>query len=302
MKLAFAGTPDFAVTILESLFAREKEFEVVRIFSQPARAKGRGLRFEPSPVETLARARGVPVETPTRWDAAATAALRESAAEILVTAAYGIILPRDARESTRLDAINVHASLLPRWRGAAPIQRAIESGDSTTGITIFRLDDGVDTGPVYAKRETPIGANENAEQLTDRLALLASKFLIETLRGIASGTLKAIPQTNDGATRAKKLKKEEGSLAWTDPAETILRKVRAFQPWPGVTIDGVRIVAASAWKGDGPPGTVLSVEPLVVASNGGAILLEFVQRSGGRPMTGDDYARGRRLAAGDRFA
>ncbi|MEK8022188.1 MAG: methionyl-tRNA formyltransferase [Candidatus Hydrogenedentota bacterium] len=307
MKIVFAGTPEFASVILQELLDHDDAFELTGVLSQPARPRGRGLHVEPSEVERLARERSLPLATPAAWNQDASDALASWAPDILVTAAYGMILPREAFSAPPLGAINVHASLLPRWRGAAPIQRAIEAGDPATGISIFQIGEGVDTGPVYARASTPIEPDETSADLSRRLAALGAELLPETLKGISSGALRAEAQSAEGVTRARKLRKVEGHLSWSEPASVIHRKWRAYHPWPGVTIGDIKLIEIerTSPENDGEggheehPGEILSVSPLLVASSHGSLRLNLVQRSGGRVMNGADYANGRRLAVGD---
>ncbi len=299
MKIAFAGTPAFAARVLSSLLA--PPFEIVRVYAQPARPKGRGLEVVPSPVETLARGRSLPVSTPSSWDPDTARDLASSGARVLVTAAYGLILPRDVLDACPLGAVNVHASLLPRWRGAAPVQRALEAGDTETGITIFRLDEGVDTGPVLAMERIVIGADETASELLERLGELAASLLPRVLADAGAGRIEPRPQDSSLATRARKLAKEDGLLDWSLPAARIHAAFRAFQPWPGVSIGGVKILSCRVVEGRGRPGEILSVSPLVVATAEGALRLDRVQAPGRAPVAGEAYANGRRLAPGGDF-
>lgn len=298
MNVLYAGTPAFAAAVLESLL-EQPDMKVVGVLSQPARPQGRGLKETASPVAALAEKAGTPLATPARWSEETTAWVREKNADCLVTVAYGLLVPEPALAATRLGALNVHASLLPRWRGAAPIQRAIESGDAETGISIFVLEKTLDTGPLLAVETLAIGPAETAATLHDRLASLAARLLPETLRSYADGKVAPSPQDESRATHAPKLRKEEGRLAWHLPAIEIERKCRAFQPWPGVTVAGIRLHTVALAPGDGEPGRVLDVDPLVVATGSGALRLDRVQRAGGRPMTGAELARGLRLRRGD---
>lgn len=290
MKIVFAGTPPFAATILAGLAAR-REFEILRVLTQPAKPKGRGLKSESSAVEHFARERGIEIATPSKNEVAGVI----SDCDCLVTAAYGIIVPPNALTVPRLGALNVHASLLPRWRGPAPVQRAIESGDTVTGITIFKLDAGIDSGPILQMMELDIGPAETAPELLDRLAALAAEILPPTLLELDAKHLIPVPQKDERATRAPKLKKEEGRLDWSLDAGTIYRKFRAFFPWPGVTIEDLKFIDVRPAMDHGVPGEIISRDPFIVACGGGALELRKVQRPGGKVVSGADYARGARL-------
>jgi len=298
MNVLYAGTPDFAATVLAAL-VDQTDMKVAGVLSQPARPRGRGLQPKASAVASLAMRAGLPLATPERWTGETTSWVRDKQADCLVTVAYGLLVPEPAFGATRLGALNVHASLLPRWRGAAPIQRAIEAGDTETGISIFVLERTLDTGPVLASEALAIGEAENAATLHDRLATHAARFLPEVLRRFVRGELTPAPQDAARATCAAKLRKEEGQLAWNLPAAEIERKCRAYHPWPGVTVAGIKLHAVTLVAGDGDPGRVLDADPLVVAAGKGALRIERAQRAGGRPMTGAELARGLRLRRGD---
>jgi methionyl-tRNA formyltransferase len=300
LRIVFAGTPDFGARQLEALLAAEGHgIEVVGVLSQPARPRGRGLAVAPSPVMERALGLGLPLASPARWDDDTSSWLKERRADLLVTAAYGLILPAEALTLSRLGAINVHASLLPRWRGAAPVQRAIEAGDARTGITIFIIEPALDSGPILAMAPLAIEENETAPSLLARLAAIAGPFLVETIVAYASGRIVPRPQSAEGMTRAPRLRKEEGILHWSDPAGTILKRCRAFDPWPGVTIGGLKLLALASAEGRGEPGEILSSRPLVVACGTGALRLDRLQPAGKKPMGGADYVNGRRLAVGE---
>jgi len=220
---------------------------------------------------------------------------------VAVVAAYGLILPKPILEAPRLGCLNVHASLLPRWRGAAPIQRAILEGDEKTGVTIMQMDAGLDTGPMLLTEDTPIRADDTGRTLHDRLAEIGAWLILRALDGVASGSLKATPQPNEGVTYAKKLERDEARLDWRQPASRLARLVRAFDPWPGAFLEhkGERIKAwgAEAVKGSGPPGTVLD-DGLTVACGDGALRLTRLQRAGGKPMEATAFLRGHPIASG----
>lgn len=308
LRVVYCGTPDFAVPALEAL-ARLDEIggetlELVAAYTQPDRPSGRGKKLTASPVKQAALELGLPVEQPLNLkDEAAQARLAEHRPDLLVVAAYGLILPPAVLEMPRLGAINIHASLLPRWRGAAPINRAIEAGDAETGITIMQMEAGLDTGPMWLKRIEPIHPEDTAATLHDRLAPLGAQALIEALPAIIRGEGAPEPQDDAQACYAAKLAKPEAKVDWREPAELIERRVRAFNPWPvaQTTLDGepLRLWGARVAEGreGATPGEVieLSADGLVVQTGSGALELTRVQRAGGRPIAAADFARGRDL-------
>ena len=295
LRLAFMGTPDFAVPSLEAL--RTAGHDIACVYSQPPRPAGRGHRPQPSPVQAAAEAAGIPVRVPPRFDAAAIAEFAALGLDAAIVAAYGLILPKAVLAAPRLGCLNVHASLLPRWRGAAPIQRAILAGDRETGITIMQMDEGLDTGAMLAKEAVPITPRTTAQQLHDRLAALGARLLVETLAGVALGRVAPRPQPAAGATYAKKLKREEGALDWRRPAIELERAVRAFDPWPGTWFehgpDRILVLAAELADGrpDAAPGTVLD-DRLAIACGVGALRPLMLQRAGRAPQEVDAFLRG----------
>jgi len=301
MRIVFAGTPEFAVPSLRAAAARG---EVVGVYTQPDRPAGRGRGLQPSPVKLEAVQRGLPVFQPeTLRNEAAREALRALEPDLVVVVAYGLLLPQAVLDIPRHGCWNVHASLLPRWRGAAPIQRAIEAGDAETGVCLMQMEKGLDTGPVLLSRRTPIGAGETAGELHDRLAALGAEVLADGLGLLRAGIRPvAVPQPDQGATYARKLEKAEAKLDWSQPADALARKVRAFQPWPvaEARLDGerVRIHAAEALPlaHDAAPGTVLLArrEGIDVACGEGALRVTRLQREGGRPIAVADYLNARR--------
>ena len=307
LRLAFMGTPDFAVPALDAL--AEAGHEIAAVYSQPPRPAGRGQRERPSPVQALAQARGWPVRTPTSLKTeAARRAFEELELDAAVVAAYGLILPAAILQAPRLGCLNIHASLLPRWRGAAPIQRAILAGDRSTGISIMQMDEGLDTGPVLLQESLAIGAQTNAQDLHDALAALGGRLIVEALEGRRSGRLTAEAQPEAGATYAAKLEKPEGRLDWTETAAELDRRVRAFTPWPGaffdVSQDGkserIKVLEAEPLPDGGEPGRVLDQAP-TIACGAGALRLLRVQRAGRGAMTAEAFLRGFTLPTGSRL-
>ena len=303
MRLVFAGTPRFAVPALEALAAAGHELAAV--LTQPDRPAGRGLAAAAGPVKQVAQRRGVPVlQPPTLKDAAVQARLADLAPDALVVAAYGLILPQAVLDIPRLGALNIHASLLPRWRGAAPIERALLAGDPVTGVCIMQMDAGLDTGPVLLRDELPIASEDTAGTLHDKLAALGARLIVAAL---ASGALRPTPQPTEGVTYAAKIEKHETRLEWSRSANEVERQVRAFNPAPGA---GARMRGAELklWRATvvearGAPGAVLAAgaDGISVACGDGALRLEELQRAGGRRLPAAAFLRGFPLAPGDRF-
>jgi len=298
------GTPAFAATALAAI--ADAGHDVACAYSQPPRPAGRGHRETRSEVHELAAARGIPVRTPARLrDPAEHAAFAALDADIAVVAAYGLILPRPVLDAPRHGCINIHASLLPRWRGAAPIQRAILAGDRETGVCIMRMEEGLDTGPVLLRAAMPIGDEATAGTLHDALAALGARLVVEALRGVAAGTLRAEPQPEAGVTYASKIAKEEARLGWTRPATELARAVRGFNPFPGAFFElggeRIRVLAARAEPGRGEPGTALD-DALLVACGEGALRALVVQRAGRAAMDAADFLRGRAVPTGTRLS
>jgi methionyl-tRNA formyltransferase len=282
MRLVFMGTPAFAVPTLEWLI--EAGHDIAAVYTQPPRPAGRGRKLRSSPVQQLAEARGIAVLCPERLrdpaDQAAFAALEADAA---VVVAYGLILPKAILDAPRLGCINLHASLLPRWRGAAPIQRAVMAGDPETGVCAMLMEPGLDTGPVLACAATPIGETETAGALADRLAHLGAPLVGQALEGLAAGTLAPVPQPEAGVVYAHKIDKAEAKIDWSRPAAEIAALIRGLNPAPGAFthLGGERrkVWAATPVGGDGAPGTTLD-DVLTVACGHGALQLDRVQREG----------------------
>jgi methionyl-tRNA formyltransferase len=307
MKLAFLGTSDFAVPALSALV--DAGHEVIAVYTRAPKPAGRGQQERRTPVHELALALALPVHTPKSLksdeEAQAFEALDLDAA---VVVAYGHILPRRFLEAPILGCINIHGSLLPRWRGAAPIHRAILAGDAETGVTTMRMDEGLDTGPMLLAERTPISAADTAETVHDRLAELGARLIVSTLDGLVTKSLEPVPQSEAGVTYAHKLGKEEGALDWRRPAAELERKVRAFHPWPGTWFDVVtengseriKVLAAGLTLAGGAPGTVSVGRdgfPVVACGIGGLKLLKL-QRAGKSAQSADAFLRGFALAAG----
>jgi len=300
LRIVFAGTPEFAVPCLRAASARG---EVIAVYTQPDRPAGRGRQLTPSPVKVEATTRRLPVFQPENFRSADTRdALRALQPDLMVVVAYGLILPQSVLDIPRYGCWNVHASLLPRWRGAAPIQRAIEAGDRETGVDLMQMEKGLDTGPVLLELRSPIAADDTGGSLHDRLSLLAAEVLTEGLNRLRAGTAAVPrPQSNDGATYARKIEKTEAVLDWTQSAETLANKVRAFHPWPiceaVVGNERLRIHSAHALplSHHAAPGTLLGCtrDGIDVACGDGALRLLRVQRAGGRPVSTADYLHAR---------
>ncbi|HTL14411.1 MAG TPA: methionyl-tRNA formyltransferase [Thermomonas sp.] len=301
MRIVFAGTPEFAVPCLRAAASRG---EVVAVYTQPDRPAGRGRGLTPSPVKLEAVQRGIPVYQPEHFRSTESrAALRALKPDVMVVVAYGLILPQSVLDIPEHGCWNVHASLLPRWRGAAPIQRAIEAGDTRTGVCLMRMEKGLDTGPVLLAQALDIGPEETGGQLHDRLAELGAKVLSDAL-GLLRATIQlpAHPQPAEGVTYARKLDKAEARLDWSQPATALANKVRAFNPWPVAEAqlagERVRIHAAVALEEAhaAAPGTVLRAgrEGIDIACGEGALRLRTLQRDGGRPVSAQDYLNARR--------
>lgn len=306
MRIVFAGTPEFAERALVGLIAAGHEITLV--LTQPDRPAGRGLRAMQSPVKRLAVSRQIPVDQPMSLKAPEPAARVAAASpEVIVVAAYGLILPSPLLDLAPFGAINIHASLLPRWRGAAPIQRAIMACDTQTGITIMQMDSGLDTGPMLMRRAIPIAPADDAGSVHDKLAALGAEMIVETLAGILAGRLQAIPQPDTGVSYAQKLRKEDATIDWLRPAEELSCLVRAMRPAPGAVseLGGelLKIWDAQARDGAGPPGQVVGIDAsgITVACGRGALLVRRLQRPGGKPLDAAEFLRGRPIAVGERL-
>jgi methionyl-tRNA formyltransferase len=297
------GTAGFALPSLRALAGGP--YEVVAVYTQPARAAGRGLKARPSPVHSAATGLGLLVRTPESLkDPAAQEAFADLGADLAVVAAYGLILPKAILETPRLGCINLHASLLPRWRGAAPIQRALLAGDTETGVTVIQMEPSLDTGPILAMERVRITPEATAASLHDALAELAARMVGPTIDDLASGRAAPRPQPQEGVTYASKIDKSEARLDWSRPAAFLERQLRALNPSPGcwTEFDGERLLVLEGElaAGAGAPGEILD-DRLTVACADGALRLTRVQRAGGKPMTADAFLRGFHLPVGARL-
>jgi len=306
LTLAFFGTPEYSVRALDALVAAGHR--IARVYTQPPRAAGRGQEEQPTPVKRRAAELGLPVVHPTSLkDQAVQDEFAALGVDAGVVVAYGLILPRAILDAPRLGCLNIHASLLPRWRGAAPIQRAILAGDRETGVTIMQMDAGLDTGAMLLREAIPIERHDTGGSLHDKLAALGSRLIVEALARLAAGTLAATPQPAEGVTYAAKIERAETRLDWLKPAPDLARVVRAFAPAPGAWFalpaithalpERVRVLEAEVVAGNGTPGIVLD-DRLAVACGQGALRPLVVQRGGKGAMSADAFLRGRKVAAG----
>jgi len=298
MRIVFMGTPEFSVPVLDALIAAGHE--IAAVYCQPPRPAGRGKKDRPTPVHARAEELGLEVRHPVSLrNAEAQAEFAALNADIGVVVAYGLILPQAILDAPVHGCLNIHASLLPRWRGAAPIHRAIMAGDAETGVCIMQMDAGLDTGDVVLRREISIGATETTAELHDRLSVLGSAAIVDALAQLPA--LKRVPQPEDGVTYAEKIDKSEAKIDWTAPAEEVDRKIRGLSPFPGAwtEIDGqrVKLLASQLAEGQGAAGTVLD-DALTVACGQGAVQLLRLQRAGKGAQDADIFLRGFPLSAG----
>lgn len=299
MRIVFAGTPEFAAEHLKALLA--SSHEIVAVYTQPDRPAGRGQKLMPSPVKQLAVDNAIPVlQPPTLRNPEAQAELAALKPDLMVVVAYGLILPQVVLDIPRLGCINSHASLLPRWRGAAPIQRAVQAGDAKSGVTVMRMEAGLDTGPMLLKVSTPISATDTGGSLHDRLAELGPPAVLEAIAGLDAGTLHGDVQDDTLATYAHKLNKDEARLDWSRPADELERLIRAFNPWPicHSTLGGeaLKVLGAGLAEGKGTPGQILSAskDGLIVACGEQALCLTRLQLPGGKALNFSDLFNSRR--------
>ena len=302
MRLIFMGTPDFAVPTLLELAAREHD--IVAVYTRAPRPAGRGLELQQTPVEREARRLSLPIHTPkTLKDSDAQQAFRAHNADAAVVVAYGLPLPKPILDAPRLGCFNVHASLLPHWRGAAPINRVILAGDSESGVTIMKMDEGLDTGAMAMAERLPIGADMTAGELHDALSRLGADLMLRVLAAAERGSLQLTSQPQAGVTYAEKISKNETRIDWSKPWKQVHDHIRGLSPVPGAwfEISGLRVKALRSTKGEGagPPGTVLD-DKLTVACADGAVRLSHLQRTGKQPMSSDEFLRGTQVKAGTR--
>ncbi|WP_020174824.1 methionyl-tRNA formyltransferase [Methyloferula stellata] len=308
MRIIFMGTPDFSVPVLAAILAAGHE--VVAVYTRAPKPGGRrGLDLTPSPVQVCAEKHGLKVFSPKtlRTDEEA-AAFREHAADVAVVVAYGLILPKAILDAPAKGCLNLHGSLLPRWRGAAPIQRAIMAGDSETGVMVMRMEEGLDTGPVGMTARIPIAPDMTAGELHDQLSPLGAELMVRALSALADGKLTFTPQAEEGVTYAHKIDKAEARIDWAKPAYEVHNIIRGLSPFPGAFfeadfgkgIERVKVLRSTLAEGHGTPGTALD-DALTIACGEGAVRLIEVQRSGKAPMLAEDFLRGTKVSAGTAF-
>ena len=313
LRIIFMGTADLACASLRAL-CREKSLSVIAVVSQPDKPKGRDLKLQPTPVKALALAQGLPVLQPARArDETFIEELRRLQPDLIVVTAYGQILPQSILDLPRFGCVNVHTSLLPKYRGAAPIQWAILNGDEETGVTIMKMDAGLDTGPMLAQAATSIAPEDNAQTLHDRLAELGADLLVKTIPDYVSSKISPRPQPAEGASYARKINKGDGEMDWTQPARVVWNRVRGLTPWPGafthLSVEGQPRLL-KIWSAEveaqlsGQPGTVLRADKagLVVACGQQALRILQLQREGGRRMSAAEFLAGHDLPAGTRLS
>ncbi|SCZ86264.1 methionyl-tRNA formyltransferase [Nitrosomonas mobilis] len=309
MKILFAGTPIFAATALDAMLAAS--FPVDLVLTQPDRAAGRGLKMQASAVKQLAQQHNLPLLQPLSLKSAELEAqLHAATPDVMIVAAYGLILPATLLQIPRYGCINIHASLLPRWRGAAPIQRAILAGDQETGITIMQMDNGLDTGAILSRHPISIAPNETTATLHDKLAILGGTSIVATLQDLVGGKLTLTPQAETSASYAAKISKSEAAIDWTLNASHIERKIRAFNPYPGAfsSLAGnpIKIWQTSVVDPDsfsGMPGKIIHVasDGIAVACGHGTLRIEILQPAGGKKLTAAQFMAGHAFSIGDRF-
>ena len=307
LRLIFMGTPDFAVPTLAEIVGQGHE--VVACYTRAPAAAGRGMELKPSPVHRMAERFGIPVLTPkTLRSEEAAAAFRAHAADVAVVVAYGMILPKTILDAPALGCLNLHASLLPRWRGAAPIQRAIMAGDAETGVAVMKMEEGLDTGPVAMAERVAIGPDMTAGELHDRLAPLGADLMVRALAALSRGALSFTPQPADGVTYAHKLANEEARIDWTGPANVVHNQVRGLSPFPGAFFEAnlgrgrerVKVLRTALAERSGAPGTLLDGTGAIACGSGAVRLLQ-VQRAGKKVTSAEEFLRGVRLQTGARL-
>jgi len=304
LRIIFMGTPDFAVPTLRAIL--EAGHEVVAVYSQPPRAAGRGMALRKSPVQQAAEETGLAVLTPERLKSAEESARFASLTpDVAVVVAYGLILPKPILDAPKYGALNLHASLLPRWRGAAPINRAIMAGDTETGVAVMRITEGLDAGPVCLEARAPIGADETAGELHDALATCGARLMVQALSALEGGGLDCRPQAEGGVTYAEKIDPAETRIDWSRPAREVHNLIRGLSPYPGawfeIDLNGkperIKALRSTLANGSGAPGLALD-NKLTIACGEGAVRLVEVQRAAKRPMSADDFLRGATIAHG----
>jgi methionyl-tRNA formyltransferase len=305
LRVVFMGTPDFSVPTLSKIV--EAGHEVVAAYTRLPRPAGRGMAEQHSPVHEAARDLSIPIVMPRTLKITAVETLfAEHCADVAVVVAYGLILPKRILDAPRCGCLNLHASLLPRWRGAAPIERAIMAGDSETAVIVMRIEEGLDTGPICLAERTGIGENETAGELRMRLALLGASLMVRALKRLEDGSFDCTPQPTVGVTYAAKIDKSETRIDWRKPASELHHLIRGLSPAPGAwcefprgsSRERVKVLRSEAVQGPGSPGTILRLDPLVVACGTDALALTEVQRAGRKPATAAEFLRGARLTPG----
>jgi methionyl-tRNA formyltransferase len=311
MTIVFMGTAELSCASLEKL-ARDRRFQIAAVVTQPDKPRGRDLKLQPSPVKALAQTLGLPVLQPAKArEEKFIAELGALKPELIVVVAYGQILPQSILDLPKYGCINVHTSLLPKYRGASPIQSAILDGGTETGVTIMKMDAGLDTGPVLSQRSTPILPEDNSQKLHDRLAELGAELLADTIPDYVAGKITPQPQATAGVTYAAKIKKEDGRIDWSEPAEKILNRMRAFTPWPGV-FTSINVESKSftlkIWKAEitkisGKSGEVLQADKngIIAACGQDALRILELQREGGRRMNAQEFLAGHPMKSGEKF-
>jgi len=308
LRIAFMGTPDFAAQVLAAL--ARTDHEIVSVYTQPPRPAGRGKALRQSAVHDLAQSLSLPVRTPkTLRDVDEQAAFAALDLDVAIIVAYGLILPLEILEAPRFGCLNLHGSLLPRWRGAAPIQRAIMAGDTITGVQVMQMEEGLDTGPVLMSQTVDIAKDDTAGSLHDKLAAAGAVLMPKALDALEAGAVKAVPQSEGGITYAHKIDKKEARIDWSQPAEELDRLIRGLSPFPGAwfelsTLKGptrVKVLMAVPEAGKGPPGDVLD-DHLLIACGEGAVRLTRLQRAGKGVQAAEDFLRGQGVAKGTRLS
>ncbi len=308
LRVVFMGTPDFAVPTLSEIIGQGHE--VVAVYTREPAAAGRGMELKLSPVHQMAERFGIPVFTPkTLRTEEAAEIFRSHGADVAVVVAYGMLLPKAILDAPELGCLNLHASLLPRWRGAAPIQRAVMAGDKETGVAVMKMEEGLDTGPVAMVEKVAIPLDMTAGELHDRLMVLGADLMVRALAALSRGGLNFTPQPEEGVTYAHKLKNEDAKIDWSKPAQAVHDHIRGLSPFPGAFFtadfgkgqERVKVLRASLGTGSGEPGTLLDNNGMISCSDGAVRLIQ-VQRAGKGPVAFDEFLRGVRLNPGARFA